>query len=192
MFFTFALIASLAVASAETTASPNLETTPTGYRDVELFDGGSTLMEDKKDYDQMVVLGPMGFPFGIKARYLYKLNDRTSAMIGGGYGSLAVTGNDVKRLMLRAGVDYQPVGNGFHGFYVGPRVTFNKIAYDGDFGDTQNLTLIGGVAGWRTVLDPGVSIGAGLGLSHLRSTEAGVLTDRGILPMGEFTLGWAF
>ena len=73
----------------------------TAYRDVELYDGGPTRMEDKRDYDQIVVLGPMIMPLGLKFRYLRSLDDRTTIQFGGGYGSMSFGDVGFRRLLVR-------------------------------------------------------------------------------------------
>ena len=179
----------MAMANAADTVAPEapVEAQPTGYRDVELYDGGPTQMEDKRDYDQVVVLGPMIVPLGIKVRYLHSLSDRTTIQIGGGFGSGGFWDEDMSRILVRLGVDHQPVGNGLHGFYVGPRVAWSML--DDDSGTMTTQTRIGGAAGYRAVFDPGVSVGAGLGVGY---TWGDMVEYEGMVPIAEFTLGWAF
>ena len=60
------------------------DTTNSGYRDVNLVDGGDTEMEDKRDYRSMLVLRPMFFPPGMGFRYQRLLSDNLSVFGGGG------------------------------------------------------------------------------------------------------------
>jgi len=182
---------------------------PTGYRDVELFDGGPTRMEDKRDYKRMIILGPTFFPMGAKLRYQRLLSDRLSVFVGGGYGTRKnwlFTDVDMTRYSMRFGVDLHPIGNGLHGFYVGPRVRYRSwsLSWENDEELPEYYSLstftADGVIGWRWVWDPGFSLGLGGGAGYStmisEDTVDSEIVDLGVIEgtrfAGEFTLGWAF
>lgn len=177
-------------------------------RHVELVDDGPMQMRDKRDYDTLVVIGPRLFPPGIGGRVLRSLSDEVTLMVGAGYGGfdLRLFGlrAAAQRIDARAGLDLQPLGNGMHGFYVGPRVVYKMFVGEAAAGDssaaihTQTLG-VGGALGWRWVWDPGLSVGIGVGAAWNQFlVDAGEYDDDpeialiGLAPLGEFTIGWAF
>jgi hypothetical protein len=173
----------------------------TGYGDIVLTDGGPTEMEDKRDYENLVTLGFGFLPATVKADYRKLLNDNFSVMFGGGFGSANwnLGGEEVRfqRVIGNLGADYHPVGNGLHGFYVGPRVSYIQWSAGDDAFSSSRLD-VRGIAGWRWVLDPGASIALGLGgkyqtvLAETGDSGDSAVLKEGIGPALEFKLGWAF
>ena len=199
------------VSAQEAPEEPSDEPTgePTGYRDVELYDGGPTRMEDKRDYKRMIILGPTLFPAGGKLRYQRLLTDRVSVFAGGGFGTRKnwlFTDVDMTRYSVRFGVDMHPVGNGLHGFFVGPRVRYRSWSLswvnDDELPEYYSLNTfnVDGVIGWRWVWDPGFSLGLGGGVGYStmisEDTVDSEIIDLDVVEgtrfAGEFTLGWAF
>lgn len=174
---------------------------------VELEESGPLRMEDKRDYRNLVVLGPRLFPPGIGGRYLHSLSDELTLMVGAGYGGIALDFLGLtaaaERIDARAGLDFQPLGNGMHGFYAGPRVVYKRFigvlaaddAPNPDALTTQTLGA-GGVIGWRWIWDPGLSLGLGLGATYttflVGAEDDPDLRLTGLAPVGELTVGWAF
>jgi len=195
----------------------------TGYRDVELVDGGPTLMEDKRDYTMAVVPGFSIIPPGVKVRFQYGLNERLTLIAGVGYGGFGYTretsidvdsdssadasassGTDWTRYHVLAGLDLQPIGNGMHGFYVGPRVLYRKGNTNFSL-FTEEAEVVRTAIVWRmllgysVVMDPGilVKMGFGAGYRHnVGSTTSEYFTSEasylGFVPTVELNLGWAF
>lgn len=175
--------------------------------EIELVESGPFRMKDKRGYRNLVVIGPRLFPPGIGGRYMRSVDDHLTVMVGGGYSGWQIFGVTAQHVDLRAGVDLEPLGNGLHGLYLGPRVTyrsfFGDVSSGGEsVGSIRTETLgLGGVAGWRVVIDPGLSFGAGLGMSYLTwvgGEDADVLEQQGdlrivgMVPVAEVTVGWAF
>lgn len=183
----------------------------TGYRNVELTGGEDAhRMDDKRGYRNLVIAGPQFiviFPAGVFGRYHRLLSDTVSAQVGLGYA--AISFDDVKftGFRLLGGMDYHPVGNGMHGFYVGPRVNYRRFALNVDGGTgTGSLSTLNvvGVAGYRAIWHPGFSLGIGLGGGYGMvlaeaaardadgNEESSSTTFDGARFVLEFTLGWAF
>lgn len=198
---TLALLSGQAAAQA-----PEESSEPTGYRDVELVEGGPTKMEDKRDYKNLVIAGPMFLPGGLHVKYQRLITDSFSASLGGGYAgkkNWLNTETDMTRTSLRLGADIHPVGNGMHGWFIGPRLVHKTWGFT-----TVDTTLsssslqAGTVAGWRWIADPGLSCGLGLGMgyglntssidSDLEEIEIPEFQSEGTRFLFEFTLGWAF
>ena len=126
-------------------------------------------------------------------------------MIGGGFGSAAwQLGSDdgatLQRVIGTVGFDYHPIGNGMHGFFVGPRATYTlwSITSDEEEAYSSQRFDIRGLIGYRWIFDPGLSVSLGIGPKYTNIVrEAG---DSGELPFGregvgaatELQLGWAF
>lgn len=172
---------------------------------IELVQSGPFRMQDKRGYKNLVVLGPRLIPPGIGGRYIRSIDDHIAVMVGGGYSGWELFGATLRHVDARAGIDYQPIGNGLHGFYIGPRAVYKSFLgafeHDGQTSGVQTRTIgVGGVVGWRAIWNPGLSLGAGLG--GMYSTflgSAGDLRDddnaleiTGTMPMLELTLGFAF
>jgi hypothetical protein len=193
----------------------------TGYRDVDLVDGGRTKMEDKRDYNNLIVLGVGFFPNTAKLRYRRVISDRVSVMVGGGYGrgSSELFSYDVSRAIGLGGADFHPIGNGLHGFYIGPRVKYTSWNFtmtvpdpdvDADPAAEEPATVnafwnsgkvsLKVLLGYRVVIDPGLSVAIGLGPKYVtKVVETGdesLATFRsGGVGIGmdlELLLGWAF
>jgi hypothetical protein len=173
----------------------------TGYGDVVLTEGGPTEMEDKRDYENLVTLGFGFLPATVKADYRKLINDNFSVMVGGGFGSAnwELGDNEIRfqRIIGNLGADYHPVGNGLHGFYLGPRVSYTQwSAGDDDFSSSR--LKVSGVIGWRWIFDPGISVALGLGGKYqtilAESGDSGdlVVMTEGVGTALEFKLGWAF
>jgi hypothetical protein len=138
-------------------------------------------------------------------------------VLGTGFGRLSTTaddgtdGDDTKTTIsswrVLTGMNWHPVNNGMHGFFLGPRVAYNgyKIAVSGSDSDGSVTSLsAGAVVGWRWIWDPGFSLGLGLGGGYQSilaeadaEDESGEDVDvdysfSGFWPVIEFTLGWAF
>jgi hypothetical protein len=213
------MTASLAsTAAAQDVGSTDPETAPaeeSGYRNVDIYEAGRFRMRDKRNYRNMVILGPNILPPGLNVRYDRAISDRVSLIVGAGYGAIggkddeSGTATGFSTIRGLVGMNWQPIGNGMHGFYLGPRVRVNNynVKVSGD-GDTTNgsITTIGvaAVVGYRWIWDPGFSLGVGFGGQYLSAisqtngtdsegneVEAGFNFD-GFLPSFEFTLGWAF
>jgi hypothetical protein len=176
--------------------------------EIELVESGPIRMKDKRGYKNLVVLGPRLLPPGLGGRYMRSLDDHLTLMVGGGYSGWRILGVTLEHADVRAGLDLEPLGNGLHGFYVGPRVVYKSfygdVSSDGDsLGSLRTETLgIGGVAGYRIVVDPGASIGFGVGASYnqwVGGADASLVEREdadaeivGTVPIVELTLGWAF
>ena len=137
----------------------------TGYRDVVLTDSGPTEMEDMRDYDQIVTVGFAILPSTIKLTYRQSISDNLSVMIGTGFGTAewvlgSENGATMQRVIGTVGLDYHPVGNGMHGFFIGPRASYTQwSAFSGDEDIYSSGRLdIRGLIGWRWIFDPGVAI----------------------------------
>lgn len=169
-------------------------------------------MEDKRGYQNLIILDPGFFPPSLLIRYDRLWADSLSSTIGLGYGGFSLDGGagvSVIRSML--GVNWHPIGNGFHGFFVSGRgeIDHNMIdpgcESDEVCGDGSVTVLsVKALAGWRWVWNPGFSLGLGLGAQYasiLAEAEAeddagnSVSEDTsfsGVFPTIEFSLGWAF
>lgn len=190
-----------------------------GYRNVDIYEAGRFRMRDKRDYENIIILGPLFIPPGLSVRYDRGISDRFSVVAGFGLGILGLgdndsTGDSASLMSLRflAGANWQPIGNGMHGFYVGPRVRYNTYTVSVDCSNGAECangsvgTLgVGAVAGWRWIWDPGFSLGLGLGGQYFAvvsqasatysdgtETGSGSVKYDGFLPAFEFTMGWAF
>ena len=168
---------------------------------VELVDNPTTKQEDKRGYQNLVTLGFAILPGTIKGSYRRTLNDKISVMVGGGFGSATWETTDVTRVLAGAGMDYQPKGNGMHGFYMGPRLDYTSWSFEysdtievsdtgSDTGSdtTQDIDVNAGfqsqrvevsaMVGWRWIWDPGASLALGLGPKFTTVTnEAGAQDD---------------
>lgn len=172
----------------------------TGYRDVVLVDDGPTEMADKRDYTQMITPGIFGL--GVKGRYHVLITDRASLILGGGIGGWSTEGEvasgDWLRWQALAGVDIHPIGNGFHGFYLGPRAVYRhgEIGLSDEDAATRDRLMIRGVVGYRWVFDPGASVAIGLGGgARWAQTEGGLFGDSSSvsgMPAIEANLSWVF
>jgi len=193
-------------------------TEESGYRNVDIYEAGRFRMRDKRDYENIIILGPIFIPPGMSVRYDRGISDRFSVVAGFGLGILNLDdGDDGESASLRsfrflAGANWQPIGNGMHGFFVGPRIRYNTYNVSVDCSDGEECsdgsvgTLgIGAVLGWRWIWDPGFSLGLGLGGQYFSvvsessatysdgsETGSGSVSYDGFLPAFEFTLGWAF
>ena len=171
-----------------------------------LVESGPFKMKDKRGYRNIIIVGPRLIPPGIGGRYIRSVDEHISVMVGGGYAGWSLFGATVRHVDARAGIDYQPIGNGMHGFYVGPRVVYRSFLgaaeSDGQTGGLHTRTLgAGGVIGWRAIWNPGLSLGAGIGATFTSAlARAGNLSDSGnegveltgLLPSLELTAGFAF
>ncbi len=191
-------------------------TEESGYRNVDIYEQGRFRMRDKRDYENMIILGPSFIPPGVNVRYDRLLVDRLSVFVGAGYGSLSTGDVKLTRISGRLGANLHPIGNGMHGFFVGPRlgIVQNTLAVEVEEDSTGtsassdgSLTTFsaGAVGGWRWIWDPGFSLSIGLGAQYLsvvteveaqtsdgEEASTGSLNFDGFLPAFEFTLGWAF
>ena len=70
------------------------DSTSSGYRDVELVDGGTTKMQDKRDYNNLLIFRPSFFPPGLGLRYQRVITNKFSAFVGGGRATLIGSGDD--------------------------------------------------------------------------------------------------
>jgi len=182
-----------------------------GYRNVDIYEQGRFRMRDKRDYRNLVIVAPRIIPPGIALRYDRLLSDKISLVLGAGFGSVGTGDVRLQRIEGLLGMNWHPIGNGMHGFFLGPRVRINQyslIVKDGG-GSSSNgsVTTIGGgaVAGWRWIWDPGFSLGLGLGAQYLSavssadatnadgtSASTGTFNFDGVFPVIEITLGWGF
>ncbi len=185
----------------------------TGYRNVDIYESGRFRMRDKRNYENLIILGPTILPPGLNVRYDRGLSDRISLVVGAGYGAIGSKEGGVNSgfssIRGLVGMNWQPIGNGMHGFYLGPRVRVNyfnvKVSGDGDTANGSITTLgVAAVVGYRWIWDPGFSLGLGLGGQYFTAVsqtngrdaegndvEADFNFD-GFFPAIEFTLGWAF
>jgi hypothetical protein len=202
LWTTLGLIGSTALAEETETETEGEES---GYRDVVLADGGPTVMEDKRDYDQIVTVGFKILPSTVKTTYRHSVSDNLSVMVGAGFGSAAwILGGDdnatIQRVISTAGLDYHPVGNGLHGFFIGPRASYTVWSADSDGEEVFSSTRldISGLIGWRWIYDPGVAVSIGLGARYTDVIrEAGDSGDFSFIREGvgfarEIQLGWVF
>lgn len=185
-------------------------TQESGYRNVDIYEQGRFRMRDKRGYENLVILGPRIIPPGLAVRYDRLLSDRVSVLAGVGYGSIGSGDVRFSRIEGLLGMNWHPIGNGMHGFFLGPRLKIDKwtlTVTEGDSGGDGSITAIGAgaVAGWRWIWDPGFSLGLGIGGQYISiaseaaatyedGTEAstGSFNVDGFVPTFEFTLGWAF
>lgn len=200
LWTTLSLIGSTALAEETET-----EGEESGYRDVVLEDGGPTVMEDKRDYDQVVTIGFAIIPATVKTTYRHSVADNLSVMVGAGFGSAEWTlgGDDnatIRRVISTAGLDYHPVNNGLHGFFIGPRASYTVWSADSDGEEVYSSARLDvrGLIGWRWIFDPGVAVSIGLGAKYTNIIrEAGDSGDfsfarEGVGAATELQLGWAF
>ncbi len=190
-----------------------------GYRDVDLVDGGRTKMEDKRDYTMALIPGLSIIPPGFKVRFQFSLRDNLTLIAGVGYAGFGYgretsvddmaedshsSETDGRRYPVLAGVDEQPTGNGRHGFYVGPRALYRKgdtsfSLFDWDAQVVRTIVVARLVLGYSMVLDPGILMKAGVGAGYRASvgsfdTEL-VTSDSSLsssVPAIEINVGWAF
>ena len=185
-------------------------TEASGYGNVDIYEQGRFRMRDKRDYENLVIIGPRILPPGVAIRYDRLLSDRISVLAGVGYGAIGSGDTKISRIEGMLGMNWHPIGNGMHGFFVGPRLKINQwgiTVTEGESGADGSVTAIsaGAVAGWRWIWDPGFSLGLGLGGQYITvaseaaatyedGTEAdtGSYNFDGFVPAFEFTLGWAF
>ena len=178
------------------------EGTPSGYVNVNLVDDGPTKMDDKREYRSIVIPGFSFIPPGIKGRYQFLVTDHVSVMGGAGISTLSSDNSETawRRWHGLVGVDYHPIGNGFHGFYVGGRALYRHGNtsfgfFDEDVETETVVTIFRGLLGYRVVIDPGISIGMGVGPAYriLSRDTAGTTSGyKTTIPALEFNLGWAF
>jgi hypothetical protein len=139
-------------------------------------DNPTTKQEDKRGYQNLVTLGFAILPGTIKGSYRRTLSDKTSVMVGGGFGAASWDNLnlDVTRVLFTAGMDYQPKGNGMHGLYMGPRLAFTSwgLEYQNTFEVTDTDT--------DTDTDTGADTGADTGgdSSNDIDVNAGFTTRR--------------
>lgn len=200
----------------------------TGYRDVDLVDGGRTRMEDKRDYTMALIPGVSFVPPGFKLRFQRSLSDELTLIVGAGYAGFGyqrdqdvdadgdgtseesgTTTADWTRYHGILGLDFQPIGNGMHGFYVGPRVLYRKGQtnfgiFGGDVDHVRTVIVARGLIGYSMVFDPGIlmKFGAGFGYRTVAGNasttgEEGAGTSSettisGLAPTLEWNMGWAF
>lgn len=194
-----------------------------GYRDVDLVDGGRTKMEDKRDYTMALVPGLSIIPPGFKVRFQYGMSDRLTLIAGAGYAgfgykresSIDVDDDDTSELTsssetdwtryhVLAGLDFQPIGNGMHGFYVGPRVLYRKgdtnfSLFENDAQVVRNIVVARVLMGYSVVMDPGILMKVGVGAGY-RIAVGSIVSEyvtsessySGFTPTVEMNLGWAF
>ncbi|MEQ1566783.1 MAG: hypothetical protein ABMA64_14170 [Myxococcota bacterium] len=175
--------------------------------EIVLIEAGPFEMKDKRGYKTQIILGPRFIPPGIGGRVLRSLDDNLTLMVGGGYSNWSLFGLSARHVDARAGLDLQPLGNGMHGVYLGPRVVYRSLeASVASFGEPvvehrSGSLGVGAVAGWRSVWNPGLSAGFGLGATYnswVAGEDADVIEQEGdvkvlgILPVVEATLGWSF
>jgi hypothetical protein len=171
---------------------------------IQLVESGPFKVKDKRGYRNLVVIGPRLLPPGIGGRFVHSVTDYVAVMVGGGYSGWELFGATLRHVDARAGIDYQPIGNGLDGFYIGPRAVYRSFlgSFESEGGTSglQTRTVgVGGVVGWRAIWDPGLSLGAGVGglyttwLGRMGDLEEGQdLEITGTAPMLELTLGFAF
>lgn len=181
-----------------------------GRRDVELVDYGRFRMPDRRGYKNLVSVGWL-FPIGVTVRYDRLVLDNFSVLAQAGYGLLKVGNASWSSWRLAGGFNWHPIGNGMHGFFVGPRVQYTDwtIKYEDSAGEAKggvSSLVFSALAGYRWIWDPGFSLGLGLGASYRLSfaeakaqyadgTEASNVNIGRAGGFGfdlEFTLGWAF
>lgn len=173
--------------------------------DVVLVDDGPHEMADKREYRSQVVAGVGLLPMTAKGRFQHLLTDNVSLMIGGSYGRSLLTSADasggLERSSVLVGADLHPMGNGLHGLYVGPRARWSSYTVGlGDEALYQSGKLsVQGIVGYRVVLDPGLTLAAGVGLRYVESVSqvGDPSEDRGWERAGlggtaELNVGWAF
>jgi opacity protein-like surface antigen len=203
-------------AHAQDVGSTDPQTAPaeeSGYGNVDIYEAGRFRMRDKRNYENLIILGPTILPPGLNVRYDRGLSDRISLVVGAGYGAIGAKDGEVasgfSSIRGLVGMNWQPIGNGMHGFYLGPRVRVNhfsvKVSGDGETANGSITTLgVAAVVGYRWIWDPGFSLGLGLGGQYFAAVnqtngrdaegnevEADFNFD-GFFPAIEFTLGWAF
>ncbi|MEL6344603.1 MAG: hypothetical protein AAFV53_15920 [Myxococcota bacterium] len=179
-------------------------------RRVELVDDGPTLMHDKREYRTLMTPGVMLATPGVKVRMQRLVTDNVSVMVGGGIGGGGISSCDCAglswaRWQAVGGIDVHPIGNGFHGPYLGPRVLYRHgDARFGLFGadaeTARDLLAVRGIVGYRWVFDPGLSVAIGVGGSHRQSLrtytvdgeQTGATVANLVVPAAEFNLSWAF
>jgi hypothetical protein len=163
-------------------------------------------MDREPEYRNVITVGPRLLPPGIGGRYMRSFSDDVTGMIGAGYGGFAIGGVDfgvgIERWDLRAGLDLEPQGEGLRGVYVGPRLVYRH--FTAQAGSAENAVAsqtmgLGAVVGFRWIWDPGFTLGGGVGLSYdVFLAGRGNLDDddeirlRGLTPVVEVTIGWAF
>jgi hypothetical protein len=165
-----------ALASETGCEQPETTVEASGYKNVDLVRSERIRIEDKRMYRH--ALSPMFVSVitpVVGVRYDVMLSDRVTAFVGAG-PSVIDPGFGAK-----LGLNIQPVGNGFAGLYVGPRVAVSSTEF---MGTAANVSA---VLGYRRVFHPGFVIGAGGGAQAML-VEGSVVP----LPLLEGQLGWAF
>lgn len=180
------------------------------HRDVELVDYGRFRMPDRRDYKNLISIGWL-FPVGATVRYDRLILDNFSVLGQLGFGSIKFGNTTWTSWRVAGGFNWHPIGNGMHGFFLGPRVQYTDwtLKYEDSEGVAKggvSSIVASGIVGYRWIWDPGFSLGLGLGAAYRATlaeasveysdgTEASnVETDRasGLGFDMEFTLGWAF
>lgn len=200
----------------------------TGYRDVDLVDGGRTKMEDKRDYTMALIPGVSFVPPGFKLRFQNSLSEELTLIVGAGYAGFGyqrdqdvdadgdgtseesgTTTADWTRYHGIVGLDYMPIGNGMHGFYVGPRILYRKGQtnmgiFGGDVSTVRTVLVGRAVIGYSMVFDPGILMKFGAGFGYRTVAGSGSTTGEegagtssettisGLAPTLEWNMGWAF
>ena len=173
--------------------------------DVVLVDDGPHQMNDKREYRSQIVGGVGVLPLTAKGRFQHLLTDNLSVIVGGGYGHSLLTVGDssagVERMITLVGADYHPMGNGLHGLYIGPRARWSWYTVGANAAPVYQTGKLSvqGVVGYRAVIDPGLTLSAGVGMRYVESTHVigDPSADRGWERTGlggtvEVGLGWAF
>ncbi len=188
----------------------------TGFRNVDIVEAGRFRMRDKRGYRNLVIIGPRFLPPGVNVRYDRLFGDRISLLVGTGFGRLGFKSSDddidgttrghISSWRALVGMNWHPVRNGMHGFFLGPRLQYAGYAVSVDGGGSGSVTTLdaGAAVGWRWIWDPGFSLGLGLGGGYRAVVTEAAASDedgeevstgfnyQGFWPIVEFTLGWAF
>lgn len=192
------------------TAEPASE--PTGYRNVELVETGPFRMENKRGYENLVIVAPQFIPPGVRVRYDRLLADNFSLVTAVSVGAASVNGGaGIFSVGGTLGGNWHPLKNGMHGFFLGPRVSMQYYGIDAGCGDEAcadgSVTTFGAgaIVGWRWIWNPGFSLGLGVGAQYAtivseaeaRSSDGSDAVGSGfsfsgILPDFELNIGWAF
>jgi hypothetical protein len=159
-------------------------------------------------HKNMITGGLMFAPLGLRGRYQRVLTEQLSVLVAGGFGARTdwfSSGYDVKRISGTLGADFQPMKMGLHGFYFGPRVSYQvwsleEAVEENPQSYSRTTAEFDLAAGWRWVTDPGFSLTVGLNGGYtvvdqednLDNVE--ILSDRdsGFYPGVDLALGWSF
>lgn len=150
-----------------------------------------TETEDITPRERLFIVNPVKFFLFYNLSYYQMITPRIA--LGGGVQFPTPKDLDGIGLNAEARIYTDKKARGLKGFYVAPRVAYNRISEDGD---QLTALAIGGRAGWQWFPGKNFGIGFGLGVDYyyLDGKENGQSIDfyEGTVPVVRFNIGYAF